>query len=67
MDGYRLYFFDPQRGRIQSFREFEAEHDGAALEEADRLRSVGPMELWCHARKVKQWPSLFAPLAKEMS
>jgi hypothetical protein len=61
MDGYRLYFLDPRGGRIKSFRELEAEHDSAAINEAERLRSDGPMELWCRTRKVEQWPALLAP------
>ena len=65
MLSYRLYFLDPQSARIQDFREFEAEHDAAALEIAESLRGGGPMELWCRTRKVKKWPALFVPPSKE--
>jgi hypothetical protein len=61
MDGYRLYFLDLRSGHINNFREFEAEHDAAALDAAERLRGQGPMELWCRTRKVEEWPALFAP------
>src|SRR5436190_20383396 len=54
MDVYRLYFLDPRSGRIRGFHEFEAEHDAAAIEKAERMRVDDPMELWCRARKVEQ-------------
>ena len=55
MDSYELYFLNPKGNHIRRFREFEAEHDFAALVEAERLRGDGPMELWCHNRKVEKW------------
>jgi hypothetical protein len=64
MQSYRLYFLDPQSGRIKDFGEFEAEHDAAAREVAESLRGDGPMELWCSARKVEQWPAVIVPPSK---
>ena len=58
MHSYRLYFVDLPSGRVKTFREFEADNDGAAMIEADRLRSDGPMELWCRARRIVKWPAL---------
>lgn len=60
MDSYRLYFFNLQSGRIVNFQEFEAQHDAAAMDEAERVRGDGPMELWSRTRKVEKWPALFA-------
>jgi hypothetical protein len=57
MASYRLYFLDEQGNRIKSFHEFEAKHDLAAMLEADGTCD-GPMELWCGARKVEEWPAL---------
>lgn len=55
MHYYRLYFMDGFSGHIDHFREFEAEHDDAALEIAERWREKGPMELWNRERKLKHW------------
>jgi hypothetical protein len=56
MDSYRLYFFNPRGGHIKNVREFAAEQDAAAIDEAERVRGDGPMELWCRTRIVKMWP-----------
>jgi len=45
MQCYRLYFVDLTTGRVKNVQEFEAENDGTAMVEADRLRGDGPMEL----------------------
>ena len=58
---YRLYFMNGPSGRIQEFREFEADDDWAALQRAADWRSVSAMELWCGRRKVRAWDAL-APL-----
>ncbi|HET7816558.1 MAG TPA: hypothetical protein VFK58_03155 [Sphingomicrobium sp.] len=55
---YRLYFFDGAGGRIQEFREFEAEDDLAAGRKAIAWRGIGPMELWSGQRKVDRWDGL---------
>lgn len=52
---YRLYFMDHVSGHIDHFREFEAEHDDAALAIAERWREEQPMELWNRERKLKHW------------
>ena len=56
---YRLYFLDGCTGRIREFREFEAEDDSAAVAQANRWRSIGPMELWSHQRKVRCWSGIW--------
>jgi hypothetical protein len=58
MQCYRLYFVDLTTGRVKNVQEFEAENDGSAMVEADRLRGDGPMELWCQARRIVKWPAL---------
>jgi hypothetical protein len=58
MQCYRLNFVDLPTGRVKNFQEFEAENDGAALIEADRLRGDEPMELWCQDRRIAKWPAL---------
>ena len=58
---YRLYFLDPQSGRILGFEEIEATSDAAAIDLAEHQRGDKPMELWCRARKVQHWPTLFSP------
>jgi len=55
MHYYRLYFIDRSSGHIDQFREFEAEHDAAALLLAERWREERPMELWNRERKLKHW------------
>lgn len=58
MQCYRLYFVDLPTGRVKDFQEFEADNDGAAVVQAERLRGDGPMELWCRARRIVKWPAL---------
>lgn len=52
---YRLYFMDRFSGHIDHFREFQAEHDDAALAIAERWREDRPMELWNLERKLRHW------------
>ena len=58
---YRLYFLDGF-GHIQQFREFEADEDAVAIEQADEWRTLAGMELWSERRKVRSWEAL-GPLA----
>jgi hypothetical protein len=58
MRNYRLYFVDLISGDVKDHREFEAENDSVATIEADRLRGIAPMELWCRARRIAKWPAL---------
>ena len=60
MLNYRLYFLDGSSGRIRDFREFEAEDDAAAIDDAEMGRTDDPMELWCRTRKVQHWESILA-------
>ncbi len=57
MEIYRLYFFDDQSGHIINYRQFEAEHDAAAVASAERWWWGGPMELWHQSLKVEKWPA----------
>jgi hypothetical protein len=57
MPSYRLYFM-ADNGHIERLHEFEANDDSIAIGEAEQRRDVGPMELWCNARKVKRWDSI---------
>lgn len=53
---YRLYFFGGG-GSIERFREFELQHDLAAIQQAAEWRKSQAMELWTGARMVKRWDS----------
>ena len=57
MANYRLYFMTGS-GNIGGVHEFEAADDDTAVEEAEQKRQLGPMELWCSARKVRHWDSI---------
>jgi hypothetical protein len=61
MAHYRLYFFSSPMGGIREVREFEAEHDFAAISQATKWRSVEPMELWSGSRKVTRWVAAELP------
>jgi hypothetical protein len=61
---YRLSFMNGPSGRIQEFREFEANDDCAALRRAADWRTVSAMELWCGGRKVRTWDGLASPHAR---
>ena len=56
MPYYRLYFLDRFSGHIEHFREFEADHDDAALAIAEGWRDDKPVELWNRNRKLRNWP-----------
>jgi hypothetical protein len=55
MPYYRLYFLDRFSGHIEHFHEFEAEHDSAAVGEAEGRRGDGPTELWRGRTMVAKW------------
>ena len=55
---YRLYFIDAQSGHIKSCREFAAEDDIRAIQDSERCRDGGPMELWRGTHKVEHWPAI---------
>ena len=55
MSGYRLYFLDRYSGHIDRRRDFLADSDAEAIEQADGYRLTQPMELWQGARKLKRW------------
>ncbi|HMI41471.1 MAG TPA: hypothetical protein VK485_09615 [Sphingomicrobium sp.] len=57
MPGYRLYFMDI-RGHIAHAREFVANDDITAIENANESSQLAPMELWCRHRRVQQWDSV---------
>jgi hypothetical protein len=54
MPGYRLYFLDV-RGHIGHAREFIADDDLDAIENAQHFAELAPMELWCRHRKIHHW------------
>ena len=56
MTYYRLYFLAGNNGRIEHFREFEADDDLAAIRQAAEWRRTDPMELWSGSRRVRVWP-----------
>lgn len=61
---YRLYILHPYSGHIQSFEEFDAADDGAALHIASERRGERPSELWCEGRKVQRLetpPMIWSP------
>lgn len=49
---YRLYFLDPDSGRIDRFEEFNADDDATAVARAEQWLDEVPLELWSGARKV---------------
>ena len=53
MPYYRLYFVD-RRGRFGRVEGFAAANDEQAVEIAEG-EDVAVKELWCGARRVKQW------------
>jgi hypothetical protein len=61
MPYYRLYFLDRFSGHIERFDEFEAEHDSAALAEADDRRRSRRTELWRGRTMVARWEASEIP------
>ena len=55
---YRLYYFGGPDGGIDQIREFEADHDAAAIIQCGEWRSTVPMELWAKGRKVMRWEAI---------
>ena len=52
---YRLYQLHGPRNEVESFHEFDADDDGAAVTVVQGLRRLNPMELWQGHRKVRRW------------
>lgn len=53
---YRFYSLD-ERGHVVSAQDYEAVDDIAALEAAQKLCSLHPMEIWDGSRRVAQLAS----------
>jgi hypothetical protein len=60
MVAYRLYRLHGPRNEVESFEEFEAEDDSAAIARGLDFRGVNAMELWSGHRKVYRWEALGA-------
>ena len=59
---YRIYQLRGAHNEVESFHEFDAEDDDAAIAIAETMRGQNAMELWSDHRKVRRWESLhFAP------
>ena len=58
---YRLYQLHGPRNEVQSFDEFHAEDDEAAIAVAEASRGANPMELWQSHRKVRRWAVIAQP------
>jgi hypothetical protein len=59
---YRIYQLRGPRNEVESFHEFEAENDDAAIAVAEGVRRENAMELWSDHRKIQRWEILnFAP------
>ena len=58
MADYRLYLLDGRSRHFMDVRAIEAQDDARAIDNAERDRTLGPMELWCSARKVQQWEAI---------
>jgi hypothetical protein len=52
---YRLYQLRGLRNEVESFHEFNAEDDSAAVAVGETLHRSNPMELWAGHRKVRRW------------
>ena len=52
---YRLYLMSPHNGHIDSFEEFEAEDDEAAIARLEGRSFKRPAELWASNRKVRRY------------
>ncbi len=55
---YRLYQLRGPRNEVESFEEFHADGDPAAIVLAESHRSLNPMELWSGHRKVRRWDQI---------
>ena len=55
---FRLYQLHGPRNEVESFHEFEAADDAAAINLSEERRGVNPMELWQGHRKVKRWEGI---------
>jgi hypothetical protein len=52
---YRLYQLRGPRNEVESFDEFHADGDAAAIAFAEPRRGLNSMELWSGHRKVQRW------------
>ena len=52
---YRLYHLHGPRNEVESFREFDAEGDAAAIAIGETWHAINAMELWQGRRKVHWW------------
>ena len=50
---YRIYQLRGPRNEVESFHEFEAENDDAAIAVAEGVRRENAMELWSDHRKIQ--------------
>ena len=55
---YRIYLLRGPRNEVESFHEFNAEDDDAAITVSEGMRRENAMELWSDHRKVQRWESL---------
>jgi len=55
---YRLYQLRGPRNEVESFHEFHADGDSAAVALAEPWRGLNPMELWSGHRKVRRWEQM---------
>ena len=55
---YRLYHLHGPNYEVESFHEFDAENDDAAIAMGETWRAINPMELWQGHRKVHWWDGL---------
>ena len=58
MAGYRLYHLHGPRNEVESFYEFEAPNDAAAIAVAEQRLGINPIELWQGHQKVRRWEGL---------
>ena len=54
---YRLYQLRGPNNEVETFDEFQAENDTAAITVAEACRRTNAMELWQNHRKVQRWES----------
>ena len=55
---YRLYHLRGAKNEVQSFEEFDAEDDAAAIAQGEALHDGFAMELWSGHRKVHRWETI---------
>ena len=57
---YRLYQLRGPSNEVETFDEFQADSDVAAITVAEACQRTNAMELWQNHRKVQRWESVLS-------